>query len=146
MTVSALALNRTLVGAALDRLARLNREAEARFRHTADRAGVDALRELLGRWARERARFAHELEIEAQALGERPNWTNGSPSRVRPMHEEGDRARVDGCRVSDQAGLLGYEEVLSMALPVEVERLLRSQYASIKDACARMVQIANGVP
>src|SRR5262249_4289982 len=138
--------NRSQVASVLDRLARLNRDAETRFRHAADRAAVDALREVLGRWARERARFAHELEIEAQALGERPAWTSASATRVRAFAPESDHARVAACRSADKTGLVEYEQALLISLPVEVDRLLRSQYASIKDACDRMVQIANGIP
>jgi hypothetical protein len=146
MTASSLALNRPQVASALERLARLNREGEARFRHAADRSGVDALREVLGRWARERARFAHELEIEAQALGERAELANGSAERMRAVASESDHERVAACRNADESGLGEYERALLIALPVEVERLLRSQYAAIKDACDRMAQIANGLP
>jgi hypothetical protein len=145
MIASSLALNRPQVAAALDRLTRLNREGEARFRHAADRAGVDALREVLGRWARERARFGHELEIEAQALAEHPEWANGSAARVRTLQAENDFERVEACRASDEAALREYERVLLLSLPVEIERLLRLQYAAIKEACERMVQIGKGI-
>jgi uncharacterized protein (TIGR02284 family) len=146
MTAASLALNRSQIASALERLARLSREGEVRFRHAADRSGVDALREVLGRWARERARFASELEIEAQALGERPEWAAGSMERMRAVALEGDRERVVACRAGDETCLGEYERALLITLPVEVERLLRSQYAAIKDACDRMAQIANGLP
>jgi hypothetical protein len=145
MSIASLAPNRSHIATALDRLARLNREAEARFRNAADRASIDALREVLGRWARERARFAHELEIEAQAVGDRPPWAAASASRVRAIEERGDVQRVEACRAAEEAGLREYERVLLLALPVEIERQLRGHYSAIKDAIDRLLQIAKGI-
>ena len=141
---TSLATKRTHVAAALDRLARLNREAEGRFRHAAERAAVDALREVLGRWARERARFAHELEIEAQAAGDYRNAT-GSSTRIRTTPSTGDLQRLEACREAEHAVMKEYEAALLQALPVDIERLLRGQHAAIKDAFGRLAQMAQGL-
>jgi hypothetical protein len=145
MTASSLARQRSHVAAALDRLACLNREAEARFRHAADRAGVDSLCAVLGRWARERARFAHELEIEAQALGERQTWTGGSAPRVRSPQPQNDAQRIEICRDADATTLVEYERTLLLTLPDEIERMVRGHHSAIKDARDRMAQIGNGI-
>jgi uncharacterized protein (TIGR02284 family) len=141
---TSLALNRSHIAAALDRLARLNREAEARFRHAAERAAVDALRDVLGRWGRERARFAHELEIETQALGDRAT-TIGSSTRLRSAASTGDLQRIEICRTAEQAALQEYESALLQTLPVDIERLLRAQHSAIKDAFGRLAQMAQGI-
>ncbi len=136
---------RSLVAATLSRLARVCREGEARFRHAADRALVDALRDVLLRWARERARFAHELEMEANLLGGMgPMMESRVFSHPPAIEPKCDKQRVDACAASEADALVEYERALRTTLPEELERLLRVQHAAIREAMMRLDQVGRG--
>jgi hypothetical protein len=132
--------------AVLGRLVLVCREAEEHLRRAADRAGVDSLRGLLQRASLERGRFAHELEIEVQMLGGaglRPG--SGLRDRVRPQDASSDLEAVTACRAHDAEALRAYENALTSALPIELERLLRGHCTSIRGGLARLEQVRNAL-
>ena len=145
MSIMSLAPDRNRNAASLSRLARACRDGEARYRHAADLSSMDALRELLLRFARERARFAHELEIEAQLLGGLFSVGSGPRPRVDTALLQGDAHRLEACRAGDHATLEEYERTLRSALPEELERLLRSHHAALKDALSRLENVSNAL-
>jgi hypothetical protein len=142
MSILSVAPNRDRLVTALSRVARVCRDSEACLRRAADLASLGSLREVLDRLACERARFAHELEIEAQVLGGLiPLGHSGVHASHGADATSSDDQRVGTCRDADLHGLAEYERALRNVLPVELERLLRGHHASIRDGLDRLSQL-----
>jgi hypothetical protein len=146
MTLAPIPSERCRTVATLSRLARVCRDGEARLHHTADRCSLDALRGMLLRYARERARFAHELEIETQVLGGSvPFEGSGKRPRVSPVEPVNDAQRVATCRLAEESALDEYARAVAGPLPVEIVRLLRGHHAAVKETIARLTQAQHAV-
>jgi hypothetical protein len=125
---------------ALSRLVGTCRESEIGFRRAVEDARSSALKDALTIYALQRARFAHELEIEIRMLG----LETGAGSRVvsgcyrrspaRLAEPRSDAEIVKERLLGETAALGAFEEVIREDLPIDLETLLRVHHASIKGA------------
>jgi hypothetical protein len=103
-------------------------------------AKSSVLKDALTIYALQRARFAHELEIEIRMLG----CEIGAVSRIvsgryrrspaRLAEPRSDAEIVEERLLGETATLGAFEETIQKDLPVDLETLLRVQHAAIKGA------------
>ena len=118
------------------------RDGQEGFRAAAEGVRGAELRELFHGYARQRARFAGELQDEVRRLGGDPER---SGSLVASLHRgwmglraalEGgdDRAVVSECERGEDAALAAYRSALDTDMPAGVRAMVERQFAEVKEA------------
>ena len=121
------------------------REGEIGFRRAADHARSKAVKGILTRYALQRSRFAHELEIEVRLLGgpEKTALSTGAHRRLSILPDAGspDATLVSDCERLEQEALATFDDVLRARLPAELASLIRGHQGAISDAQNHLRQL-----
>ncbi|MDZ7704200.1 MAG: PA2169 family four-helix-bundle protein [Trueperaceae bacterium] len=137
--------NRDLIEA-LNTLIRTCIDGEIGYQEAAEEADHDSYRALFEQYAKERARFASELQGEVKGLGGTPE-TSGSTSGA--LHRawlnvrdavtgKGDADIIAECLRGETVALEAYDEALEGDLPGSIERTVERQRARIAEVARRL--------
>lgn len=132
--------------ATLNRLLAICKDGEKGYRSAAAAVAARDLKDLLNGFAKQRARFAAELEAAVHGLGDAARQKGTVAAflhrgwlKTRAAFARGDLNDVVAeCKRGERLALHRYEQALKRELPKEILTLVASQHASIKEACAQL--------
>jgi uncharacterized protein (TIGR02284 family) len=123
------------------------RDAEMSFRRAAERTEAGANRGTFTRHALERARFAHELEIEVRLLGGPEKSAEGTgPHRrfsILPNGPTALQTLAADCAQLDDLALGAFEAALRERFPAELTTRLRGHSEAIRASRDRMSALSD---
>jgi uncharacterized protein (TIGR02284 family) len=132
-------MNNDKVISVLDELIETCRDGQNGFREAAEHVKSPELRTFFNEQSTERARFAGELEAEAQRLGESdPNRTGSVAGALHRAWFDlksnlggGDQAILNSAEQGEDSAKKAYEKALSEPLPQNLLTIIRRQARSI---------------
>ncbi len=118
------------------------KDGEEGFRDASDGVQSGSLRTTLGEYARQRAKFAGELQAEVIRLGgdpERSGTVAGSLHRgwinlKSAIGGKDDHAILGECERGEDAAVKNYEPALNIELPQDLRSIVERQYSEILSA------------
>lgn len=124
---------------ALNDLIQTCKDGEQGFRDAADGVESGTLRTTLGEYARQRAKFAGQLQAEVIRLGGDPEESgsvSGSLHRgwinlKTAIGGKNDHAILEECERGEDAAVKNYTPALSMDLPNDLRNIIERQYSEI---------------
>jgi uncharacterized protein (TIGR02284 family) len=129
----------------LNHLIEVCKDGEKGYREAADEINDGYYQILFKEYARQRAQFASELQIEVKKLGCEPERTGsltGALHRewihLRSVKREHDTSVVLECQRGDDIAMLRYKHALEKDLPASIESLLRQQLEKITETRSRV--------
>ena len=130
----------------LEKLIETCRDGETGYLHAAGVVRDSELKGYFQQQSLERARFRVELTEAVKKLGESNPDTSGSSAAV--LHRAwfelkddlggGDHTLLESVEQGEDSAKQSYESALGKNLPVGIEELVRTQYASVKAAHDRV--------
>ncbi len=130
----------------LEKLIETCRDGETGYLHAASVVRDSELKDYFQQQSLERARFRVELTEAVKKLGESNPDTSGSSAAV--LHRAwfelkddlggGDHTLLESVEQGEDSAKHSYESVLGKNLPLGIEELVRTQYASVKAAHDRV--------
>jgi uncharacterized protein (TIGR02284 family) len=130
----------------LEKLIETCRDGETGYLHAASVVRDSELKDYFQQQSLERARFRVELTEAVKKLGESNPDTSGSSAAV--LHRAwfelkddlggGDHTLLESVEQGEDSAKHSYERALGKNLPLGIEELVRTQYASVKAAHDRV--------
>ena len=135
----------------IEDLIEINNDGNEGYKTAADDIDNPAYKTLFYGYAQQRAKFASELEREAQLLGRDPD---SGESIIGAIHRGwiniksaftsgGSEAILGECETGDRAAIETYEKALAEPLPTNIESLVRAQHQAILEAYNKIKSFKN---
>ena len=130
----------------LNTLISTNKDSQKGFQEAAEEAESSEYKRLFNEYAGQRGRFASELQNEVRSLGGDPAEGGSAAAAAHrvwldvrnAVTGKGDHDIIAECERGEDVAVERYKNVLDETLPVNVQEIVRRQYADVQAAHDRI--------